>query len=202
MANEAYRAVFLRVHPTGKMVLSLTTEPDGKEGDYAQLVADELGVPPLDVKVVPADADRFGTGHGYNAELERALVIGTPTDQMRRLFDHMVAAQQVAFDALRPGVTCADVDTAVLAYFEEHGLFPYWRQHTGHAIGLRNHEAPFLDVGDLTPVEPGMVFTIEPGLYDAEIGGFRHSDTVAVTEDGIDILTDYPRDLESLIIPA
>jgi carbon-monoxide dehydrogenase large subunit len=66
MANEAYRAVFLRVHPTGKMVLSLTTEADGKEQDYARLVADELGVPPLDVKVVPADTDRFGVGHGYN----------------------------------------------------------------------------------------------------------------------------------------
>ncbi|HEY8704972.1 MAG TPA: molybdopterin cofactor-binding domain-containing protein [Gaiellaceae bacterium] len=66
MANEAYRAVFLRVHPTGKMVLSLTTEPDGKEAQYAQLVADELGVPALDVKVVPADTDRFGVGHGYN----------------------------------------------------------------------------------------------------------------------------------------
>src|SRR5712691_10690842 len=66
MADEAYRAVFLRVHPTGKMVLSLTTESDGKEGQYAQLVADELGVPPLDVKVVPADTDRFGVGHGYN----------------------------------------------------------------------------------------------------------------------------------------
>jgi aerobic carbon-monoxide dehydrogenase large subunit len=67
MAGEAYRAVFLRVHPTGKMVLSLTTEADGREGEYARLVADELGVPALDVKVVPADADRFGTGHGYNA---------------------------------------------------------------------------------------------------------------------------------------
>ena len=66
MADEAYRAVFLRVHPTGKMVLSLTTEPDGKEAEYAQLVADELGVPALDVKVVPADTDRFGSGHGYN----------------------------------------------------------------------------------------------------------------------------------------
>jgi len=139
---------------------------------------------------------------GYTAELERAMVIGTPTDEMRRLFDHMVAAQQVAFEALRPGVTCADVDSAVLAYFEEHGLFPYWRQHTGHAIGLRNHEAPFLDVGDATPVEPGMVFTIEPGLYDPAVGGFRHSDTVAVTDDGIDVLTDYPRDLESLTLPA
>ena len=67
MANEAYRAVFLRVHPTGKMVLSLTTEADGNEPRYAQLVADELGVPPLDVKVVPADTDRFGVGHGYNS---------------------------------------------------------------------------------------------------------------------------------------
>ncbi|HXD68388.1 MAG TPA: molybdopterin cofactor-binding domain-containing protein [Gaiellales bacterium] len=66
MANEAYRAVFLRVHPTGKMVLSLTTEADGNEPKYAQLVADELGVPALDVKVVPADTDRFGSGHGYN----------------------------------------------------------------------------------------------------------------------------------------
>ena len=66
MANEAYRAVFLRVHPTGKMVLSLTTEADGHEAEYAQLVAGELGVPPLDVKVVPADTDRFGNGHGFN----------------------------------------------------------------------------------------------------------------------------------------
>ena len=66
MADAAYRAVFLRVHPTGKMVLSLTTEADGKEPEYAQLVAGELGVPALDVKVVPADVDRFGDGHGFN----------------------------------------------------------------------------------------------------------------------------------------
>ena len=91
---------------------------------------------------------------------------------------------------------------AVLAYFEEQGILDTWSQHTGHAIGLRNHEAPFLDVGDETVVEPGMVFTIEPGLYDEQVGGFRHSDTVAVTPDGIEILTDYPRDLESLTLPA
>lgn len=66
MANEAYRAVFLRVHPTGKMVLSLTTESDGREIEYAELVGRELGVPALDVKVVPADTDRFGEGHGFN----------------------------------------------------------------------------------------------------------------------------------------
>jgi aerobic carbon-monoxide dehydrogenase large subunit len=66
MANEAYRAVFLRVHPTGKMVLSLTTEPDGHEGDYARQVAGEFGIPALDVKVVTSDHDRFGEGHGFN----------------------------------------------------------------------------------------------------------------------------------------
>jgi aerobic carbon-monoxide dehydrogenase large subunit len=66
MADAAYRAVFLRVHPTGKMVLSLTTESDGREQEYGELVASALGVPPLDVKVVPADTDRFGEGHGYN----------------------------------------------------------------------------------------------------------------------------------------
>jgi Xaa-Pro dipeptidase len=130
------------------------------------------------------------------------MIIGEPTDEMRRLFHHTVAAQEVAFGALRPRVTCADVDRAVLAYFEEHDLLPYWRQHVGHAIGLRNHEAPFLDVGDHTVVEPGMVFTIEPGLYSDEIGGFRHSDTVVVTPDGIDVLTSYPKDIESLTIPT
>src|SRR4051794_33051756 len=66
MPEKAYRAVFLRVHPTGKMVLSLTTEPDGNEPSYARLVASELGVPALDVKVVPADEARFGSGHGFN----------------------------------------------------------------------------------------------------------------------------------------
>jgi carbon-monoxide dehydrogenase large subunit len=66
MSDAAYRAVFLRVHPTGKMVLSLTTDSDGRETEYAQLVARELGVPALDVKVVPADTDRFGNGHGFN----------------------------------------------------------------------------------------------------------------------------------------
>jgi carbon-monoxide dehydrogenase large subunit len=74
MASEAYRAVFLRVHPTGKMVLSLTTDADGREPQYAQLVADELGVPALDVKVVPADTDRFGVGHGFNTSPSQ----GTP----------------------------------------------------------------------------------------------------------------------------
>jgi Xaa-Pro dipeptidase len=168
----------------------------GQRSAWAHAVAHNIEFEVGDMLVTETSAPVWG----YNAELERGMVIGTPTDKMRRLFDHVVAAQQVAFDTLRPGVTCADVDGAVMRYFEENDLLPHWRQHTGHAIGLRNHEAPFLDVGDHTPIETGMVFTIEPGLYEEGLGGFRHSDTVAVTEDGIDILTDYPRDLESLTI--
>ncbi|HXY85509.1 MAG TPA: M24 family metallopeptidase [Gaiellaceae bacterium] len=71
-----------------------------------------------------------------------------------------------------------------------------------HAIGLRYHEGPFLDLGDDTEIKPGMVFTVEPGLYAAGVGGFRHSDTVAVTDDGSELLTFYPRDPESLTLPA
>ncbi len=168
----------------------------GLRSSWAHAVAHNIRFEEGDVLVTETSAPIWG----YNAELERAMIIGEPTDEMRRLFDHTVAAQEVAFAALRPGVTCAEVDRAVLDYFEDNDLLPYWRQHVGHAIGLRNHEAPFLDVGDHTLVEPGMVFTIEPGLYQAEIGGFRHSDTVVVTEDGIDILTSYPKDIESLTI--
>jgi Xaa-Pro aminopeptidase len=170
----------------------------GRRSSWAHAVAHNIEFRPGDVLVTETAAPIFG----YNAELERALVVGRPTDEQRRLFDHMVAAQQTAFAALRPGVTCGDVDGAVLAYFEANDLLPLWRQHTGHAIGLRNHEAPFLDVGDFTRIEPAMVFTIEPGIYSPEVGGFRHSDTVVVTEDGIDVLTGYPSDIESLTIEA
>ena len=85
MADEAYRAVFLRVHPTGKMVLSLTTEADGNEGRYAELVGEELGVPALDVKVVPADESRFGAGHGFNTSPSggTAAAIASATEKIR-----------------------------------------------------------------------------------------------------------------------
>ena len=169
----------------------------GLRSSWAHAIAHNIEFREGDVLVTETSAPIWG----YNAELERAMIIGPPTDEMRRLFEHAVAAQRIAFDAIRPGVTCADVDGAVLSYFERNDLLPYWRQHTGHAIGLRNHEAPFLDVGDNTTLEPGMVFTIEPGLYDSEIGGFRHSDTVVVTESSVDVLTAYPSDIESLTLP-
>lgn len=139
---------------------------------------------------------------GYNSELERTMVIGPANDDQKIMFDHMVALQDTAFSAIQPGVKCSVVDAEVRAYFAANNLMPYWKHHVGHAIGLRYHEAPFLDLGDETTIQPGMVFTVEPGLYSPELGGYRHSDTVLVTDEGIEILTYYPRDLESLTIPV
>lgn len=135
-------------------------------------------------------------------ELERTMFIGEPTDAQKVFFDHMVALQDLAIATMQPGKPCAEVDRALRAYYAEHDLMSYWRHHVGHCIGLRYHEGPFLDIGDPTEMQPGMVFTVEPGLYTPEWGGFRHSDTVAITEYGTETLTYYPRDLASLTLPA
>jgi Xaa-Pro aminopeptidase len=181
---------------------------DGAAAGYRGQIGHNAAIPhALANNIVFAAGDVLVTGAtapvwGYHSELERTMVIGPPSDDQKRLFDHMVALQDLAFDAIRPGARCAEVDRAVRAYYDEHDLWPSWRHHVGHAIGLRYHEGPFLDRGDETEIRPGIVFTVEPGLYSAELGGFRHSDTVAVTEDGLDFLTFYPRDLESLTLPA
>lgn len=169
----------------------------GRNAAIPHALAGNIVFQPGDVLVTGASAPVWG----YLSELERTMFVGDPSPEQRRLFDHMVALQDVAFDAIRPGRPCSEVDGAVRAYFDEHGLWPYWRHHTGHAIGLRYHEGPFLDSGDETEIRPGMVFTVEPGLYAPELGGFRHSDTVLVTEAGTEILTYYPRDLASLVLP-
>jgi Xaa-Pro dipeptidase len=170
----------------------------GRGSTIPHALANNVVFQPGDVLVTGAAAPVWG----YLSELERTMVLGEPTAEQVRFFAHMTAAQEVAFDAIRPGARCADVDRAVRAYYEEHDLMTYWRHHTGHAIGLRYHEGPFLDTGDETSIEPGMVFTVEPGIYVPGLGGFRHSDTVLVTEAGIEQLTYYPRDLEALTIPV
>jgi aerobic carbon-monoxide dehydrogenase large subunit len=107
MADEAYRAVFLRVHPTGKMVLSLTTESDGREAEYAELVAGELGVPALDVKVVPADTDRFGVGHGYNTS-PSAGTPGAVVTAAGRILEKGRALAAIALDTAPESLTWSD----------------------------------------------------------------------------------------------
>ncbi len=170
----------------------------GKDSAIPHAITTNTVIQKGDVLVTGASAEVGG----YGSELERTMVVGTPDDLQRRYFDLMLGAQQSAFDAIRPGARCSDVDRAVGAYFEAHDLLPHWRHHTGHALGMGIHEAPFLDVGDDTEIRPGMVFSVEPGIYVPGYAGFRHSDTVLVTKDGIEMLTDYPRALDDLTIPV
>ena len=170
----------------------------GRNAAIPHAMASNITFQAGDVLVTGAGAPMWG----YHSELERTMIIGAATDKQKRMFEHMVALQDTALNAMNPGARCSDVDHAVRAYYEEHDLMSYWKHHAGHAIGVRYHEAPFLDVGDSTKLIPGMVFTVEPGLYVPELGGFRHSDTVAITEDGIETMTYYPRDLENLTLPV
>ncbi len=181
---------------------------DGAGAGYRGQIGRNAAIPhALANNIIFQEGDVLVTGAGapvwgYNSELERTMIIGQAYDDQKRMFDHMVALQDTAFSAIIPGAKCSDVDRSVREYYEENELMSYWKHHVGHAIGLRYHEAPFLDLGDETEIKPGMVFTVEPGLYVPELGGFRHSDTVVVTDYGNEILTYYPRDLDSLTIPV
>jgi Xaa-Pro aminopeptidase len=139
---------------------------------------------------------------GYLSELERTMIMGPVPDRARHYFTLMEDIQDQTIAAIRPGVTCAEVDLVTRRFFDRHELWDHWRHHTGHAIGMDYHEAPFLDHGDDRVIQPGMVFTVEPGIYVPGLGGFRHSDTVLVTETGNEVLTYYPRGLANLTIPG
>lgn len=149
-----------------------------------------------DVLVTYAGADVGG----YNSELERTMVLGEPTPEFARHFALMLQLQQVGFDALRPGRTLADAETDVAAAFADLGVEEMQRHHTGHGLGLEGHEAPFIDKGDDTVIQENMVFSVEPGLYVPGLAGFRHSDTVVVRAAGVERLTYYPRDLDSMVV--
>ncbi|UCE43909.1 MAG: aminopeptidase P family protein [Candidatus Bathyarchaeota archaeon] len=137
---------------------------------------------------------------GYSSELERTMIIGEPAEKQRRYFEVMLKAQDAGLEAFRPGARCSDVDKASRKIIMKAGYEGLVRHHTGHGLGLEGHEPPWLDVGDDTVMKPGMVFSCEPGIYEPGYAGFRHSDTVVITDDGAEVITYYPRDLESLII--
>jgi Xaa-Pro aminopeptidase len=139
---------------------------------------------------------------GYGAELERTMIVGEPTKEQEKFFKLMMEARRIALESIKAGVRCSDVDRNVRRFFKERDLMRYWRHHTGHGIGLEYHEAPFFDIGDNRVLEEGVVMTVEPGIYVENLGGFRHSDTVVVTKDGFEFITNYPDELEDLIIPV
>ncbi|MBD3405697.1 MAG: M24 family metallopeptidase [Candidatus Lokiarchaeota archaeon] len=138
--------------------------------------------------------------YGVRSELERTMFMGSPSKRQRELFSIMLAAQDAAFETAGPNVACSDVDKVVRKVFKEAGVIDLVRHHTGHGLGMEGHERPFIDRGSDVVMKPGMIFSCEPGIYERGLGGFRHSDTFVVNQDGIEVLTKYPRDIDSLIL--
>jgi Xaa-Pro dipeptidase len=137
---------------------------------------------------------------GYSCELERTMILGKPSQKQERYFNVMLNAQKAGFDALKLGAKCSEVDQATFNVFRKARLAHLVRHHTGHGLGLEAHELPWLDIGNGEPLRSGMIVSCEPGIYEVGFAGFRHSDSVLMTDDGTELLTYYPRNLEELII--
>lgn len=131
---------------------------------------------------------------GYNSDITRSYVFGEPSADQRRIWDIERAAQQAAFDAVRPGVACEAIDWAARHVIERAGLGPDYRlpglpHRTGHGIGLSIHEAPYLVRGDMTLLEPGMCFSNEPMIVIPDRFGVRLEDHFFVTATGAEWFT-------------
>ena len=206
----------------GATVLEIFSEARGlqatvlKDGDYEPLTSSFLTVSwpaPFSSQPhgIPKVDDRLGDGplvamsfirvNGYAAEVERTYFHQTPSEKERELFRQMENARKAAFDRVKPGVNCSEIDEAANNYLRENGLAEYLLHRTGHGIGLGNHEGPYIAEGSEDVLEENMIISIEPGIYVPDIGGFRHSDTVLVTHSGAEYLTKYPADIDSLTIP-
>jgi Xaa-Pro aminopeptidase/Xaa-Pro dipeptidase len=149
--------------------------------------------------------DFGGVYGGYCVDLTRTIAIGEPDAEMARVYNAVLEAQRAAISAVKPGVRAGDIDAAARMTLARHGLGEAFGHSTGHGLGVEIHETPRIGPrreadGD-TPaapdegIEPGMVFTIEPGAYLPGWGGVRIEDDVLVTSDGVEVLTNVPTSL-------
>ena len=143
----------------------------------------------------------FGARHrGYNADTTRMAVVGEPDAQQRRVHQAVLDAHDRAIDAIHPGATCGEVDTAARQSLEKAGFGERFIHRTGHGLGLDAHEGPNLDPGSPVRLEAGNVVTVEPGVYIPGWGGVRIEDDVVVEARGARVLTRADRDLK--VIPT
>ena len=149
--------------------------------------------------------DFGGVYGGYCVDLTRTVALGEPDAEMARVYQAVLEAQKAAIAAVKPGVRAGDIDAAARTTLARHGLAEAFGHSTGHGLGVEIHETPRIGprreaTGD-TPapsddaIEPGMVFTIEPGAYLPGWGGVRIEDDVLVTSDGVEVLTNVPTSL-------
>lgn len=137
----------------------------------------------------------YGGRHAdYPADITRTFCLGTPSAEMQRIYDTVLAANEAAIRAAGPGVAMGAVDRAARQVIAAAGYGEYFIHRTGHGLGIAGHEIiPQIAEGVTDLLEPGMAFTVEPGIYIPGLGGVRIEDDVVVTESGVDVLTSYPK---------
>lgn len=138
----------------------------------------------------------------YWSDITRCLFLGSVgQEKLREIYDVVLGANLAAIAKVRPGVKAREIDQAARDYITQRGYGEYFLHRTGHGLGLSVHEEPNMTSDSELVLEPGMTFTIEPGIYLAGIGGIRLEDNILVTEDGCEILTRSSKKLEDNIIP-
>jgi Xaa-Pro aminopeptidase len=140
---------------------------------------------------------------GYCSDLTRTFAFGTMPDAIRAVYPIVLEAQQAAIQACAPGRTCAEIDAVARGIITDAGHGEHFGHGLGHGLGIEVHESPYFnDLETDTLLEPGMVMTVEPGIYLPGIGGVRIEDDVLITPDGARVLSHWPRDLESASLEA
>jgi Xaa-Pro aminopeptidase len=139
--------------------------------------------------------DFGGLKHGYGSDTTRSVHVGEPTEEEREVHDIVRRAQQAGFEAVRPGAECQEVDRAARTVITEAGYGEFFIHRVGHGIGLTTHEPPYMVEGEHQPMQPGMCFSIEPGIYLPGRFGVRIEDIVTVTVEGGRRLNQTPREM-------
>ena len=133
--------------------------------------------------------------HDYLSDLTRTFAVGRVPQEMAHIAEIVKEANSAARNAVRPGVTAHDVDQAARQVIEKAGYGQYFIHRTGHGLGMEAHEEPYMRAGNPLPLQPGMTFTIEPGIYLPGRGGVRIEDNIVVTLTGVESMSDLPREL-------
>ncbi|MFO8061245.1 MAG: Xaa-Pro peptidase family protein [Bacillota bacterium] len=139
--------------------------------------------------------DVCAQANGYHSDLTRTFCVGEPPARLREIHHVVYEAQKKARQTIRPGMKCSEVDDICRDYIERAGYGEYFTHRTGHGLGLEIHEPPYMVSGSEVLLKPGMIFTVEPGIYLPGEGGVRIEDDVLVTEEGCRSLTSFPRHL-------
>ncbi len=153
---------------------------------------------PTDRKLQAGDllvVDWGAAYEGYISDLTRTFAIGEVDDECRKIHQLVQEANAAGRAAGKPGAPCANVDIAAREVIEKAGYGKYFTHRTGHGIGMDAHEAPYMRGDNMQILEPGMAYTVEPGIYLPNRNGARIEDNVVVTETGVDVLSDMPREL-------